>query len=93
MPLPEVVKGSIIDIEKAESKDILQVQHDALHLETRAYKTKIKLGFSEGNDVEVLSGLKEGDVIVTVGQEDLGQGTTVTIVSEAETPSTAIARE
>jgi multidrug efflux pump subunit AcrA (membrane-fusion protein) len=73
-----------IDITRVESTDTIQVQNDALHLETRAYKTKVKLGFSEGNEIEVISGLNEDDVIVTVGQEDLGQGAAVTVVAEAE---------
>ena len=81
--------GSRIDIAKGESIDTLQVQHDALHLETRVHKTKVKLGFSEGNEVEVISGLNENDVIVTVGQEDLGHGAAVTVIAGAganETP-------
>jgi membrane fusion protein (multidrug efflux system) len=81
--LAGVAKDHIV-IAKVESMDTLQVKNDALHLETRAYKTKIKLGFSEGNDVEVISGLNEDDVIVTVGQEDLGHGAAVTVVSKAE---------
>lgn len=78
------VTRNYIDITRVESMDTTQVQNDALHLETRAYKTKVKLGFSEGNEIEVISGLNEDDVIVTVGQEDLGQGAAVTVVAEAE---------
>ncbi len=57
--------------------------------ETKAYKTKVKLGFSEGNEVEVVSGLNEDDIVITVGQEDLGDGATVTVIAGAganETP-------
>lgn len=79
---------SRVDITKGESVDTLQVRKDAFHLETRAHKTKVKLGFSEGNEVEVISGLTEGDVIVTVGQEDLEQGATVTVVAGAEANET-----
>lgn len=58
--------------------------------DSSAYKTKVRLGFSEVNEVEVISGLNEGDVIVTVGQEDLGDGAAVTIVAEAEASETPI---
>ncbi|MGR3311675.1 MAG: efflux RND transporter periplasmic adaptor subunit [Candidatus Brocadiales bacterium] len=86
------IKGSRIEIVKVESNDTLQVQNDTIHLETRAYKTKIKLGFSEGNEIEVINGLNEDDVIVTVGQEDLGHGAAVTVVAEAEANKLPIAK-
>lgn len=86
------VKGSRIEIVKVENNDTLQVPNDTLHLETRAYKTKIKLGFSEGNEIEVINGLNEDDVIVTVGQEDLGHGAAVTVVAESEANKLPIAK-
>ncbi|MBI2560376.1 MAG: efflux RND transporter periplasmic adaptor subunit [Planctomycetes bacterium] len=87
--------GSRIDIEKvgANGRSPLQVQNDALQLETRAHKAKVKLGFSEGNEVEVISGLNEDDVIVIVGHEDLGSGAAVTVVSGTEAPSPVVAKE
>jgi len=39
-----------------------------------AKKVKITVGFSYGNDAEVLSGLKEGDQVITVGYQDLNDG-------------------
>lgn len=54
----------------------------ALKPETIAYKTKIELGFSEGDEVEALSGLTEDDVVIVAGHEDLIHGSRVSIVSE-----------
>ena len=45
-----------------------------------AMKRPVKIGFSEGNEVEILSGVKGGDRVVTVGHEDLKQGSAVTII-------------
>jgi membrane fusion protein (multidrug efflux system) len=39
-----------------------------------AKKIKITTGLTYGNNVEVLSGLKEGDQIITVGYQDLNDG-------------------
>lgn len=59
----------------------LQIQDVAFSVETRAFKTKIALGFKEGDNVEVLKGLKEDDSVITVGQDDVGHGSHVTIVN------------
>lgn len=59
-----------------EEKDIV------FRIKTRAFKTKITLGSKEGNNAEVLTGLKEGDRIITVGQNDVGHGANVLIVNK-----------
>lgn len=59
---------------------ILQLPDVSLNFGKVASRTGVKLGFSEGNEVEVLSGLNEDDRIVTVGHEDLIQGAMVFIV-------------
>ncbi len=51
-------------------------------METRAFKAKIRLGFKEGNHVEVLTGLKEGDRVITVGQDDVGHGADIAVINE-----------
>ena len=53
-------------------------------VETKAFKTKIILGFREGNNVEVLSGLEEEDRVITVGQDDVGHGADVIIINTEE---------
>ncbi len=59
----------------------LQIEDIGFNVETKAYKTKITLGFKEGNHVEVLTGLKESDRVITVGQDDVNHGTDVTIIN------------
>ena len=44
-------------------------------------KREILLGFTEEDRVEILSGVKEGEVIVTVGYEGLNEGYPVNIVA------------
>lgn len=61
---------------------VLEIKDVVFSMETKAFKTKITLGFREGRNVEVLSGLKEGDRVITVGQSDVGHGANVIIVSE-----------
>lgn len=61
---------------------VLQIKDIVFGMETKAFKTRIALGFREGNNVEVLTGLKEGDRVITVGQSDVGHGANVIIVGE-----------
>ena len=61
---------------------VLQIRNVDFDVETRAFKTKITLGFKEGNHVEVLAGLGEGDRVITVGQDDVGHGADVAIINE-----------
>ncbi len=63
---------------------VLQIKNVAFDVETKAFKTKITLGFKEGNHVEVLTGLGEGDRVITVGQDDVGHGADVAIINEEE---------
>jgi membrane fusion protein (multidrug efflux system) len=45
-----------------------------IYLEGNAHKVNLKIGFKEGEDLEVLSGLEEGDLVVTAGQDGLREG-------------------
>jgi membrane fusion protein (multidrug efflux system) len=45
-----------------------------IYLEGNAHKVNLKVGFKEGEDLEVLSGLEEGDLVVTAGQDGLREG-------------------
>ncbi len=49
----------------------------------RAEKKRIETGFSEGNMIEVPSGLTDNDSIITVGQEGLRNGAPVRIAGQA----------
>jgi hypothetical protein len=50
-----------------------------IYQDSIAHKVNLTLGFSSGNDVEVLSGLKEGDLVVTAGQDGLREGLPIRI--------------
>lgn len=52
----------------------------------------VKLGFVEGDRVEVVSGLEEGMQVVTVGHEGLKDGSPVRVVGEGE-PVAVVAAE
>ena len=61
---------------------VSEIEDVSFDIETRAFKTKITLGFKEGNYIEVLTGLGEGDRVITVGQDDVGHGADVAIINE-----------
>ena len=48
--------------------------------EGRARKRTVEIGFREENDLEVTSGLSEGEAIVTVGQQGLNDGYPVSVL-------------
>ncbi len=67
----------VSDNYKAEKK----IKNDQRNLMT-ARKRLVKLGVIQGTNVEILSGLKEGDQIVVVGQRNLDDGTIMSIVKK-----------
>ena len=48
--------------------------------ENRVQKRAVTIGFREDNDLEVSSGLSEGEAVVTVGQEGLNDGYPVSVL-------------
>lgn len=71
--------------------DALVISKKALLLETdeddvfvardgHAERVRIELGYTDGDRVQVLSGLHEGDAVITVGQEGLKENAAVRIV-------------
>ncbi len=74
-------------------EEVLQVEKKALVAEAEgsyaflfqdgtAEKRLIELGIAEGDYIEVVSGLSEGDSIITVGQEGLRNGAPVRIAGQ-----------
>ena len=63
---------------------ILETDEDDVFVlaDGKARRTPVELGFSEGNRVEVIAGLTEGDRVITVGQEGLKDGTDVRQVGQ-----------
>ena len=44
----------------------------------RAVKTKVTLGETSGNEVEIIDGLSQGDKIITTGSKNVSDGDTIT---------------
>ncbi len=53
--------------------------------EGKAKRIAVELGFVEGDRVEVVAGLNEGDIVVTVGHEGLKEGAAVRMAGTALT--------
>ncbi len=51
-----------------------------------ARQVRISPGFADGERIEVLNGLSEGDLVITAGHEGLKTGTNVRVVESAEYP-------
>ena len=49
-----------------------------------ANRREVTLGFREGDFVEILAGLAEGDLVVVVGQDGLSDGTPIQLLGSAE---------
>ena len=71
---PNLLSTSIANISKEFGKDYVYiVQND------KAVKREVTLGRIIGEDVELLAGVSEGDLLVTTGAENLEDGTKVNI--------------
>lgn len=53
----------------------------------KAQRRTVKIGFTDSDRLEVLSGLSEGELAITVGQEGLRPGATVRVVGENAPPA------
>jgi membrane fusion protein (multidrug efflux system) len=49
----------------------------------QARRREVRLGYQEADDVEILSGLQEGEQVVVVGQDELSAGTPIQVLSGA----------
>ncbi len=64
---------------------ILETDEDDVFIieEGKVRRASIELGFIEGSQVEIISGLKEGDIVVTIGHEGLKDGAAVRLAGTA----------
>ena len=75
---------------------ILETDEDDVFVfyEGKALQTRIKVGFIDGDRVEVLSGLNYGAQVITIGQEGLKDGATVrqagAAIEATEAPTEAV---
>jgi multidrug efflux pump subunit AcrA (membrane-fusion protein) len=92
-PTPELKPGMFVTafITVAQHDNALVIPKRALTLDSpeptvyhlrdgRAYRAALSLGFTDGDQVEVTSGLREGDQVVVMGQDKLLDGTAVQVV-------------
>jgi membrane fusion protein (multidrug efflux system) len=70
---------------------ILESDLDQVYIyqEGIARKVTLQIGFTSGDDLEILSGLQEGDLVVTAGQDGLREGLPIRIPEREETLSHA----
>ena len=70
---------------------VLETDEDDVFLivEGKVRRVAVELGFVEGDQVEVLSGLKEDDLVVTVGHEGLKDDVSVRLAGEGSEPETS----
>ncbi|MFZ5967132.1 MAG: efflux RND transporter periplasmic adaptor subunit [Bacillota bacterium] len=55
------------------------VQYVYVEKNGKAYRTEVKTGFSNDKHIEITSGLKQGDKIITVGKEKVQDGSAVIV--------------
>lgn len=72
---------------------VLETDEDDVFLieDGKVRRVAVELGFAEGDQVEIVSGLKEGDQVVTIGHEGLKDGATVRLAGEGLTAPAASA--
>ncbi|MCB9508952.1 MAG: efflux RND transporter periplasmic adaptor subunit [Deferribacteres bacterium] len=70
---------------------ILESESDQVYVNKNgiAEKVILKTGFVAGDTVEVLAGLQEGDLVVTVGQEGLREGLPIAVPGQEEVSVTS----
>ncbi len=69
---------------------VLETDLDQVYIyrDGKARKVSLKTGFSSGDDLEILEGLQEGDLVVTAGQDGLREGLPIRIPGmEADMPN------
>lgn len=57
----------------------------------KAEKRVVTTGYADNGRIEILSGLEQGDMVVTVGQSSLRDGSPVTVINQPEPDDTALA--
>jgi membrane fusion protein (multidrug efflux system) len=86
LSLPIRTKESALAVPKKAV--ILESERELVFVfkEGRAIRTPVTLGLSEGDCVEITSGLSQGELVITVGQESLRDGAAVRLAGRLEEP-------
>lgn len=76
------IQENVLQVEKKALVAEAEGSYAFLFLDGTAEKRLLEIGIAEGDYVEVLSGLSDGDSIITVGQEGLRNGAPVRIAGQ-----------
>ena len=90
--ITDVHRGALIIPKRAlvletDEDDVFVVEGDS-----SGRRVRIELGYVDGDRIEVLSGLRPGDAVITVGQEGLKDGAAVRIAGTGLVDSAAVAK-
>ena len=77
---------------EGEGNQVYVYEKDEETAAGRAVRRRIQTGFEDSERLEVVSGLSEGELVITVGQEGLRPGTGVRLVGEGA-PATGVSGE
>ncbi|HET7922220.1 MAG TPA: efflux RND transporter periplasmic adaptor subunit, partial [Gammaproteobacteria bacterium] len=55
-----------------------------------AHRQPVKTAYSDGNEIEIVSGLKAGDTVVTLGQNSLRDGAKVSVINTPQPATLAV---
>lgn len=71
---------------------LLESETDQVYVmqDGRAHKVALTIGFSSGDNVEVLDGLQEGQQVVTIGQDGLREGLPIKVPGEQIVPEETV---
>lgn len=68
---------------EGEGNQVFVYEKDEESGQGKAQRRRVEIGFADSDRLEVLSGLSDGDRVITVGQEGLRPGSAVRLVGEA----------
>ena len=74
---------------EGEGNQVFTFETDPESGRGQAQRKRIEIGFTDSDRLEILSGLSQGEQVITVGQEGLRPGSPVRLVGEAAPPAFA----
>ncbi len=74
---------------EGEGNQVFTFETDPESGRGQAQRRRIEIGFTDSDRLEILSGLSQGEQVITVGQEGLRPGSPVRLVGEAAPPAFA----
>ena len=96
--ITEVHENTLVIPKKAlflegEGNQVFVYERDGERGAGKAVRKKVGMGFSDNEHLEILSGLSEGEQVITVGHEGLRPGTAVRLVGEGVADETVDAKK